>query len=196
MLAEAPAPLVNQSRDDVQLVRATLDPGVTIDPTRCRLGEAQTVDCTDELSRVAGAPSLERITVHAGSSHVGCQLLRVTTATKTAALPAALGIGFYAADTAPSQFSNNVGRLVPTTALKTTGNAQLKSGQPAVLHEFAALVNCQVAPGTIAGKQLKPYMDFVGGPPRTVFRNWDPFGGNYVFGTPAEPLDRGPAVLR
>jgi hypothetical protein len=196
MLAETPAPLVNQSRNDVQLVRATLETGVTIDATRCRSGEAQTLDCTDELSRVAGAPSLERISIPAGSLRAGCQLLRVRTAAKTAAVQAALGIGFYAADTTPGQFSNNVGRLVPTSALKTIGNAKLKSGEPAVLHEFAGLVNCQVAPGTNAGKQLKPYMDFMGGPPRTVFRNWDPVAGNYVFGAPAAPLDREAEVLR
>jgi hypothetical protein len=196
VLPEPTTPVVNQSRDDVQLVRAMVEGPVAIDTTRCRVEQAQVLDCTDELQRTAGAPSLERVMVPAGYAFAGCRLLRVTTATNTAALPAALGIGFYAAETTPGQFSTNLGRLVPGSGLKSTGTGVLKNGQSAVLHEFAGMVNCEVAPGTSSGKLLKPYIDFVGGPPRVIYRNWDPIGGNYALGGPNATLDRTSEVLR
>ena len=141
-------------------------------------------------------PSLERVSVPAGFTFAGCQLLRVTTAAKSAGLPASLGIGFYSSDTTNGQFSADRGRLVPSNELKAVGNATLKSGEAAVLHQFAALVNCEVGPGASAAKQLKPYMDFAGGPPRTVYRNWDLIAGNYALGGQTAQLDRGPDVLR
>jgi hypothetical protein len=196
MLPEPLLPTVNQSRDDVQLLRAAVEGDLRLDTARCRPSIAQTFDCTEELERVAGAPSLERVSVPIGHTFAGCQLMRVTTAAKTAALPAALGIGFYAADTSAGQFSADFGRLVSSNALKTAGNAVLKNGQPAMLHEFAAIVNCEVGPGTTANKQLKPYMDFVGGPPRTIYRNWDLRPGNYALGGQTTRLDRGGEVLR
>jgi len=196
VLPERPTPVVNQARDDVQLVRAVVEGAVTIDTTRCRQRAGQTLDCSDELGRVAAAPSLERVSVPAGYNFAGCRLLRVTTAAKTAALPGALGIGFYAAQTTSGQFSVDLGRLVPSSALKKVGDAVLKSGEPAVLHQFAALVNCEVTPGTTAGKLLKPYIDFVGGPPRTIYRNWDPIAGNYELGGQAGQVDRTAEVLR
>jgi hypothetical protein len=196
VLPEPPTPVVNQSRDDVQLIRATVEGSATIDTTRCRPESGQTLDCTGELGRVAGAPSLERVIVPAGYTFAGCQLLRVTTAAKTAAVAGALGIGFYAAQTTGGQFSVDQGRLVSNDSLKKVGDAVFKNGEPAVLHEFAALVNCQVTPGSTAGKLLKPYMDFVGGPPRTIYRNWDPIGGNYELPGQAGQLDRRPEVLR
>ena len=82
MLAEPPAPVVNQSRDDVQLVTATVEGAVTIDPSRCRPATGAVLDCTQELERAAGAPSLERIAVPEGFTFAGCQLLRVTTASQ------------------------------------------------------------------------------------------------------------------
>jgi hypothetical protein len=196
MLPGPPPAVVNQSRDDVQLVRATVAEAINLDTARCRPAAAQTVDCTDELERVAGAPSLERVVVPAGDPLAGCRLLRVTTASKTVALPAARGIGFYSSDTTPGQASANLGRLVPSPQLKAVGNATLKGGQPAVLHDFAAIVSCQAQPATATGKQFKPYADFVGGPPTTLFRNWDPIAGNYVIGGQITQIERGPEVLR
>jgi hypothetical protein len=196
MLPDRPIPVVNQSRDDVHLVRAAVEGAVGIDPARCRPAAAETLDCTDELGRVAGAPSLERVSIPAASTFAGCQLLRVTTAAKQAALPATVGIGFYASDTTSGQFSPNRGRLVPRAELKEVGTATLKSGAPAVLHEFAGIVNCELGPGTIAGKQLKPYMDFLGGPPRTLYRNWDPIAGNYALGPQVTRIDRAAEILR
>jgi len=54
----------------------------------------------------------------------------------------------------------------------------------------------EVAAVQTRGKQLKPYMDFLGGPPRTIYRNWDPIAGNYALGGPTARLDRGAEVLR
>jgi hypothetical protein len=187
---------VDQTRDDVQLVAAAVAGPVTLDTSRCRPSMAQALDCTDELQRVAGAPSLERVVVPAAYDFAGCQTLRVTTAARSSALAGALGVGFYSADVTAGQFSADIGRLVPTGSLKSVGDAVLKNGEPAVLHEFAALVDCQGAPGTRASKQLKPYMDFAGGPPPTVYRNWDPVTGNYAVGGPTATIDRRGEVLR
>ena len=196
MLAEPPAPVVNQGRDDVQLVKATVEGAVSIDPSRCRPTTGAVLDCTQELERASGAPSLERIAVPEGFTFAGCQLLRVTTASRTAALPAALGIGFYSSDVTGGQFSPDRGRLVPATDLKAAGNATLKGGAAATLHQFSALVNCELGPNANAAKQLKPYMDFAGGPPRTVYRNWDLIAGNYAVGGQVNQIDRGPDILR
>jgi hypothetical protein len=196
MLPEAPAPLVNQSRDDVQLVGAVVDGAVTVDISRCRPGTADTRDCTQELQRTAEAPSLQQVIVPAASNFAGCQVLRVTTAVKNSALEAALGIGFYSSDTTEGQFSADHGRRVPTSDLKAVSKGTLKNGEPAVLYEFVGIVNCEVAGGTRAGKQMKPYMDFIGGPPRTLFRNWDPIAGNYAVGGETVQLDRRAEVLR
>ena len=85
---------------------------------------------------------------------------------------------------------------MPATDLKAAGNATLKGGAAAVLHEFSALVNCELGPNANAAKQLKPYMDFAGGPPRTVYRNWDLIAGNYAVGGQVNQIDRGPDILR
>ena len=86
---------------------------------------------------------------------------------------------------------------MPAADLKATGNATLKSGAAAVLHEFAAPRELRARPrAPTPAKQLKPYMDFIGGPPRTVFRNWDLVVGNYAVGGPVGQIDRGADVLR
>src|SRR5262249_21596764 len=132
MLPEAALPLVNQTRDDVQLVTAAVEGAISVDTSRCRPGTGDTLDCTQELQRMAGAPSLEQVIVPTGSAFTGCQLLRVTTVVKSSALAAALGIGFYSADTTGGQFSADHGRRVPTSDLKAVGKATLKSGEAAV----------------------------------------------------------------
>jgi len=57
-------------------------------------------------------------------------------------------------------------------------------------------VNCDLAAGTKAGMRFKPYIDFVGGPPRTIYRNWDPVADNYILGGEIRQLDRRAEVLR
>jgi hypothetical protein len=196
ILPERPTPVANQTRDDVQLLRAAVGGNAAVDPTHCEVGDAQTLDCTEELQRTAGAPSIEQVLVPQGYDFAGCRVLRVTTVAKSAAIPGAVGIGFYSAETTPGQLSADHGRLVPRDTLKSVGNAVLKSGAQAQLHEFVGLVNCNVGQGTRAGKLLKPYMDFLGGPPKTIYRNWDPAGGNYSLGELTEEIDRSQEVLQ
>jgi hypothetical protein len=86
--------------------------------------------------------------------------------------------------------------MVPKDSLETAGDPVLKNGEPAVLHEFAGMVDCEGEPGSVAGKLLKPYIEFVGGPPRTIYRNWDPIAGNYPVGGPAADIDRGGELLQ
>jgi hypothetical protein len=195
-LTDPSVPVVNQSRDDVQLVEATVGGSVSIDVSRCRQATAETLDCTDELSRIAGAPSLEALTVPTGHRFDGCRMARVVTVVKSAAIQNTLGIGFYAADATAGQLSQNHGRLIPSAELKNVGDAVTKSGHAAKLHEFAALVDCELAPGVAARKQFKPYADFAGGPPRATFRNWDPIAGNYALGGSSTRIDRRAEVLR
>jgi hypothetical protein len=196
ILPEHPTPVVDQSRDDVQLLKAAIGGATAIDPTRCEVGDAQALDCTEELQRSAGAPSLERVIVPEGYDFAGCHVLRVTTVAKTVALPQTVGIGFYSAETTGGQFSVDHGRLVPRDTLKSVGGAVLKNGEQAELHEFVGLVNCSAGPGATTGKLLKPYMNFLGGPPKTIYRNWDPIAGNYSLGGPIGEIDRSQEVLQ
>jgi hypothetical protein len=196
MLTGTPQPMVNQSRDDVQLVRATIEALPAIDIARCRQGQGDTIDCTDELTRVSGAPSIERLAVPAGYAFTGCQLARVTTAAKKTALPGSLGIGFYSADVTAGQFSADRGRRISGAQLKSVGDAVLTTGQPATLYQFSALVGCQLGAGTTASVRFKPYIDFVGAPANTLYRNWDPVPDNYMLGGDTRELDRRGEVLR
>jgi hypothetical protein len=196
ILPETTPPVVNQSRDDIQLLMAVVEGAVAIDRARCRPGDAQTLDCTAELQRSAGAPSLERLIVPAGYGFDGCKVLRVKTAMKETARPTALGVGFYAAATTGGQLSTNLGRRVPSDSLKSAGTGVFKNGEAAALHEFAGVVDCTMSPGVAAGKLLKPFVDFMGGPPATVYRNWDPIEDNYSVGGATTRLDRTPEVLR
>ena len=80
----APPPhqeVVNQSSDDVTVVRATTGP-LTLDTSTCKQAEAGLLDCTDALSRKAGRPSLHRITLSPQQDLTGCALLRITAASK------------------------------------------------------------------------------------------------------------------
>jgi hypothetical protein len=123
-------------------------------------------------------------------------VLRVKTAMKETARPTALGVGFYAAATTGGQLSTNLGRRVPSDSLKSAGTGVFKNGEAAALHEFAGVVDCTMSPGVAAGKLLKPFVDFMGGPPATVYRNWDPIEDNYSVGGATTRLDRTPEVLR
>jgi hypothetical protein len=188
-------PVVNQSGDDVQLVRAAIESSFTVDTGHCcEAADADTYDCTLALEHAAGAPSLEQVSVLAGATFDGCHVLRVITATRATALPAALGIGFYSADSPAGGLGANLGRLVPSDALQKFGDAHLKDGQPAVLHEFAALVNCEGA--RAVDKVLKPYIDFVAEYPEVIYRNWDATPGNYALSGRTPLLDRSAQVLR
>jgi hypothetical protein len=196
LLPERPAPIVNQTRDDVTVVRASAAGAVALDTSRCRESIPGSIDCTEELARLAGAPSFHRVVVPLGETFSGCRRLVVTTASKQTALPTALGIGFYSADATAGQYGADQGVFVPASQLKAMGTGTLKNGQPATLHEFVGLVDCALAPDVTASKRFKPYMQFAGGRPRTIYRNWDPIAGNYTIGGQVSQFDRTGQVLR
>ena len=72
----------------------------------------------------------------------------------------------------------------------------LKDRLPPVLRKLVSFINCEQTPRITANKQLNPYADFVDGPPRTIYRNWESVTSNYALGGKAAQLDRGGRVLR
>ncbi|MBT2326908.1 hypothetical protein J7E62_31915 [Variovorax paradoxus] len=195
-LAPRPMATVDQARQDVQLLQATTAPLPAIDLARCAAADGGSLDCTSELARVAGAPALERLLVPAGYGFAGCELARVTVASNSAAMPTALAIGFYASDVTAGQVSVDHGRRNPAVDLKVAGQAVLKGGQAATLHEFAGVVNCMLGAGTRAELRFKPYVEFAGGTPLTIFRNWDVAPDNHVLGGAVTRIDRHAEVLQ
>ena len=196
LLPPGPISIVDQSRDDVQLVRATTSALPRLDLARCASADGASLDCTAELQRASGAPAFERLLVPAGYGFTGCQLARVTGASKAGAMPSALAIGFYAADVTAGQVSADHGRRSLAVDLKEAGTATLKSGEAATLHEFAGIVNCTLGAGTRSQLRLKPYMEFEGPPPRTIYRNWDPAPGNLLLGADVAQIDRRAEILQ
>lgn len=196
LLPAEPTAVVDQAKDDVQLTQAGVVPLPALDLARCGNADGGGIDCTDELERVAGAPSLERLLVPSGYDFAGCELARVTLAGNDAARNSMLAIGFYASRMTAGQLSANHGRRVPSADLKAGANVTLKGGQAATLREFAGVVNCTLAPGVRSELRFKPYMEFEGPPGRTLYRNWDPAPDNYRLGADAMTIDRRGEVLQ
>jgi len=196
LLPPGPAQTVDQSKPDVQLVQATTEALPAIDLARCQTANSGSLDCTAELQRVAGAPSLETLMVPPGYDFAECQLARITLASNSAALAASRAIGFYASDVTGGQFSIDHGRRTAAADLKASGQATLKGGQPATLNEFAGLVNCALGGDVKAELRMKPYMEFEGGPPPTIYRNWDPVPENHRLSSDTPAIDRRGEVLQ
>jgi hypothetical protein len=193
-----PAPthtVVDQNRDDVTVVRATTEP-VKLGPNQCTAIDGVSVDCTDAISQLAGAPSLHRAVFGATQNFDGCALLRVTTASKDGGVANASGIGFWSAQEAQGAVApENSGRFVLKADFKSVGTAVLRNGAAATLHEFVGLVNCPLGGGVVAGRLFKPYMQFEGGADGRVFRNWD-LAQNYRISPTITGFDRSGDVLR
>ncbi|MDM0111677.1 hypothetical protein QTI66_05920 [Variovorax sp. J22R133] len=196
LLPPRPSETVDQVRQDVQLLRAETAALPPMDLARCAPADGGSLDCTDELARVAGAPAMERLLVPAGNTFAGCQLARMTVATNSAAMQTALAIGFYAADVTAGQFSADHGRRSPAADLKVSGQATLKGGQAATLHEFAGVVNCTLDASNRSELRFKPYIEFLGATPLKIFHNWDPTPGNHVLGGAVTRIDRSAEVLQ
>jgi hypothetical protein len=196
LLPPAPAhTVVDQNRDDVTVVRAATEP-LALGPNQCTAIDGVSVECTNAIARMTGAPSLHRAVFGANQNFGGCALLRVTTASKDAALANATGIGFWSAqETEGNLTPENSGRFVPKAALKAIGQAVLRSGAPATLHEFVGVANCPLGGGVVAGRLFKPYMQFEGGADGRVFRNWD-LAENYRISPAITRFDRSADVLR
>lgn len=196
LLPPGPVATVDQARDDVQLLQAGTAPLPSIDLARCETATGGSLDCTEELQRVAAAPSLERLVVPPNYDFADCELARVTLASKSGALASALAIGFYASDVTAGQFSVDHGRRTPIADFKPAGTATLKNGQPVTLHQFAGVVNCGLAAGVRSELRFKPYMEFPGGPPPTIYRSWDPVPNNHHLGGTVMQINRRGEILQ
>ena len=191
----APAPIVNQDRDDVTVVRASTSP-LNLNMAACTPIDASSVDCTSSLEQAAGAPSLHRVILAAGQDPEGCALLRVTTVSDDAALANAAGIGFWSAQGAEGNVApENSGRFLLKAALKPMGAATLQRGSPATLHEFAGLTNCALGQESSMERLFKPYLQFERASDGTILRNWDR-AENYRVSRDRAGFDRSSEVLR
>jgi hypothetical protein len=122
-------------------------------------------------------------------------LLRVTTAAKNAALQNASGIGFWSTQAiGGNQAAEDAGRFIPKDQLKATGNATLKSGDPATLYEFVGVLNCPAVGSEQVARLFKPYMEFAGAG-GSVIHNWD-LASNYLISRTVQQFDRSADVLR
>src|SRR5690349_15201110 len=123
------------------------------------------MDCTRAFEARFDAPALDTIDV----TRYGffCRLLRVVTVSKKSAVANSEGIGFYY-----QGFGGGNGfRVTPRTSqgttrgLKKIGEATLKSGEPAELHEFVGLSGCWMGSSSSsysARYDFKPFMQFTG----------------------------------
>jgi outer membrane protein assembly factor BamB len=187
-------PVVNQDRDDVTVLRAATTP-LALQTSECETIDAASLDCTDAIARVAGAPAFHRVIMTANASLTGCSLLRVTTVNKDAGVANASGIGFWSASSADgNQAAENSGRFILKERLKSVGTATLANGAPATLHEFVGVANCPIGAGGALSRLFKPYMQFEGADGRT-FRNWD-LAANYRISPTILQFDRSNQVLQ
>jgi hypothetical protein len=195
MLPPPAAPIVNQDRDDVTVLRAAATTPLSLPLNRCTTLDAGSLDCTDAIAEFAGAPSFHRVVVAANQDLSGCALLRVTTASKADGLTNASGIGFWSAQAAAGvQAAEDSGRFVPKDQLHGVGTATLRNGAAAVLHEFVGVSNCPVAGSDSLSRLFKPYMQFEGAPDGRTYRNWD-LAPNYRISRGAPEFDRSADVL-
>jgi hypothetical protein len=196
LLPPGPVATVDQARDDVQLLQASISALPAITVANCKAADGGSLDCTDEMHNVTGAPAFERLLVPLGYGFDGCQLAKITLAAKTAAVSTAIAVGFYASDVTAGQFSVDHGYRNVTANLKSVGQGVLKDGQAVTLQEFAGIVNCSLSAGVHSELRLKPYMEFAGGTPLTVYRNWDLAPNNYGLGGDVTAIDRRGELLR
>jgi hypothetical protein len=196
LLPPGPVATVDQARDDVQLLQASISALPAITVANCKAADGGSLDCTDEMHNVTGAPAFERLLVPLGYGFDGCQLAKITLAAKTAAVSTAIAVGFYASDVTAGQFSVDHGYRNVTANLKSVGQGVLKDGQAVTLQEFAGIVNCSLSAGVHSELRLKPYMEFEGGTPLTVYRNWDVAPNNYGLGGDVTTIDRRGELLR
>jgi hypothetical protein len=187
-----PKPIINQDSDDITVLKAQATEALTLDPRRCAQAPANSLDCTKALETKYGAPSLHTLIVPKAYNFAGCNLLRVTTASKQGAVVAATGVGFYAADATAGQQAMTTGRFVAGGSFKQKGTANLKVG-PGVLHEFIGVANCNVDQGS-ADRLFKPYMQFENGEDGKIYRNWDR-AQNYRISRGFPQFDRSGDVL-
>jgi hypothetical protein len=185
-------PIINQASDDVTVSKAKAVEPVTLDTKTCVTANAGMLDCTAALEKKYGAPSLHTVLVAKGYNFAGCNLLRVTTASKPGAISVTTGLGWYAAEATAGSQSMTGGRFITPDQLKQTGTATLKVGGPGVLHELIGVANCTVEQGS-ADRLFKPYLQF-DADDGNVYRNWDR-AQNYRISRGVPQFDRSADVL-
>ncbi len=186
-------PIVNQGGEDVAVTKAGATPPFTLNAGVCPPADPGNVDCTAALSQALGAPSLHNVIVPSGYDFAGCEVLRVTTASKQGGLANATGIGWYSAEATAGAQAMTTGRFVPIVELKEVGTATLKNGSPAILHEFVGVANCSAGQASF-DKLFKPYMQFENAPDGKIYRNWD-VAKNYRISRAFPQFDRSGDVL-
>jgi hypothetical protein len=186
-------PIVNQTGDDVSVTKAAALEPLNITTAACPPADPGNVDCTAALGSALGAPSLHAVIVPSNYNFAGCNALRVTTASKQTGLANASAVGWYSAEATAGQQAMSSGRLVPKSELKQVGTATLKSGAPALLHEFVAVANCPAGQGSF-DKLFKPYMQFDNAADGKIYRNWD-LAENYRISRAFPQFDRSGDVL-
>lgn len=188
-----PRPVVNQGSDDLAVTRVVATAPVGIASASCPPADPGNLDCTGVLAQQSGAPSLHTVIVPVGFDFTGCNLLHVTTASKSTGLANSTGIGWYSADATAGSQAMTSGRFVPTAELKPVGTATLKSGAAATLHEFVGVANCPAGQASF-DKLFKPYMQFENAPDGKIYRNWD-LAQNYRISRAFPQFDRSGDVL-
>lgn len=187
--------LVDQPSPDITVVKAeALDPingngAPGFSDAECTTIDESHRDCTDAMAKRFDAPALHRIEIP--TNEFFCHVLRVTTATRAAALDASAGIGFF------YDGYGGEGRFVAKADLKTVGEAHLKNGERVVLHEFVGLANCWLGDSSssaAASYRFKPYARFDGTDGKGPYRNWDE-ANDYVIRTLGDRFDRSSDVL-
>ena len=195
-LQTAPPPgyrVVDQDRDDITVVRAATAP-LVLDTSKCTPIDAASIDCTDALAQAFGAPSFHRVGFAATSDAAGCSLQSVTTAAENSVLQNATAIGFWSTQSlAGNQAAEDAGRLIPKAQLKPVGNATLKNGAAATLHEFVGVTNCPTSGTEDLARLFKPYMQFEAD--QTLCHDWD-LASNYLISRTVPQFDRSADVLR
>jgi hypothetical protein len=184
--------VVDQDKADITVVRASTGP-LTLDTTTCKPINGA-LDCTEALAASANAPSFHKFLLPANGNTQGCVLVRVTTASKTAAITNTDGVGFWSSQrTGGDLAAGDSGRFVPKAQMKQVGTATLLNGGAATLHEFVGVSNCGGG-ADAPSRVFKPYMQFEGAQDGTIFRNWD-LAANYRIGPDVPQFDRSNDVL-
>jgi hypothetical protein len=174
--------------------------------------ETQTLDCTAELESLTGLDFITEAVFYnvfhtvvtydddaptndAGqtvekwySEGFNCWVLQITTASRSAALEHADGIGFY--------YDGDFGYM-PRNQLFPSGFATFKNGDEATLHEFGEVAVCwsgSMSSSMNAVYQFKPFMKFVSGD--TCYLKWDYVPENYRISSSIESFDRSAEILR
>jgi hypothetical protein len=149
------------------------------------------LDCSAEFASTFGAPAFHRIAI--SEQVTRCKPIRITTASKKAAVAHTDGVGtHYTVEPG----SEEIGDFIEKSRLAVAGEATAKNGDALVLHRFVALGYCDRG-GRFGSSQFKPFMRFTAH--GSVYDNWDnrPYGGgrDYRYSWDSRTIDRSSELL-